>query len=113
MQSGSQGSMATFRAVIAIDPIEGQSIYSGQSVDYQITTASVDDCLMVPTCAIVNTDNGTAVFAKPRTNENGEEIPLTKRCRSPRVRRASRRAITSCRLRPAFGFHQYRDPLGR
>ena len=66
--------MATFRAVIAIDPIEGQSIYSGQGVEYQITTASVDDCLMVPSSAIVNTDSGTAVFAKPRVNEDGVEI---------------------------------------
>ncbi len=73
-QSGGQGSMATFRAVIAIDPIEGQSIYSGQGVEYQITTASVDDCLMVPSSAIVNTDSGTAVFAKPRVNEDGVEI---------------------------------------
>ena len=74
--SGSQGSMPTFRAVIAIDPIEGQSIYSGMMVDYQITTASSMDCLMVPTSAIVNTENGTAVFAKPLTDENGEEIPF-------------------------------------
>ena len=74
--SGSQGSMPTFRAVIAIDPIEGQSIYSGMMVDYQITTASSMDCLMVPTSAIVNTENGTAAFAKPLTDENGEEIPF-------------------------------------
>ena len=75
--SGGQGSMPTFRAVIAIDPIEGQSIYSGMMVDYQITTASSMDCLMVPSRAIVNTENGTAVFAKPLTDENGEEIPFS------------------------------------
>ena len=75
--SGSgQGSMPTFRAVISIDPIEGQSIYSGMMVDYQITTASSMDCLMVPSRAIVNTEDGTAVFAKPLTDENGEEIPF-------------------------------------
>lgn len=32
---------------------------------------------MVPSRAIVNTENGTAVFAKPLTDENGEEIPFT------------------------------------
>nr|WP_297282588.1 HlyD family efflux transporter periplasmic adaptor subunit [uncultured Agathobaculum sp.] len=74
---GGQGSMPTFRAVIAIDPIEGQSIYSGMMVDFQITTASSMDCLMVPSRAIVNTDSGTAVFAKPLTDENGEEIPFS------------------------------------
>lgn len=74
--SGGQGSMPTFRAVISIDPIEGQSIYSGMMVDYQITTASSTDCLMVPSRAIVNTEDGTAVFAKPLTDENGEEIPF-------------------------------------
>ena len=29
---------------------------------------------MVPSSAIVNTDSGTAVFAKPRVNEDGVEI---------------------------------------
>ena len=75
--SGGQGSMPTFRAVIAIDPIEGQSIYSGMMVDFQITTASSMACLMVPSRAIVNTESGTAVFAKPLTDENGEEIPFS------------------------------------
>lgn len=75
--NGGQGSMPTFRAVIAIDPIEGQSIYSGMMVDYKITTASSMDCLMVPSRAIVNTESGTAVFAQPLTDENGEEIPFS------------------------------------
>ena len=73
---GGQGSMPTFKAVITVDPIEGQSIYSGMSIDYKITTASSVDCLMVPSSAIVNTDSGTAVFAKPMTDEDGNEIPF-------------------------------------
>ena len=72
--SGSQGSMPTFKAVITVDPVEGQSIYSGMSIDYKITTASSYGCLMVPSSAIVNTDSGTAVFAKPLSDENGNEI---------------------------------------
>lgn len=60
-----QGSMPTFKAVISVDPLEGQKIYSGMSIEYKITTASSYGCLMVPSSAIVNTDSGTAVFAKP------------------------------------------------
>ena len=74
--SGGQGSMPTFSAVISVDPIEGQSIHSGMMVDYKITTASSEDCLTVPSSAIVNTEEGTAVFAKPATDENGNEIPF-------------------------------------
>ena len=69
--------MATFPAVIAIDPIEGQSISIGMGVEYQITTASSSDCLMVPSSAIVYAEEGAAVFAKPLVDENGEEIPFS------------------------------------
>lgn len=71
-----QGSMPTFKAVISVDPLEGQKIYSGMSIEYKITTASSYGCLMVPSSAIVNTDSGTAVFAKPLTDEDGSEIPF-------------------------------------
>ena len=71
-----QGSMPTFKAVISVDPLEGQKIYSGMSIEYKITTASSYGCLMVPSSAIVNTDSGTSVFAKPLTDENGNEIPF-------------------------------------
>ena len=74
--SNGQGSMPTFKAVISVDPLEGQKIYSGMSIEYKITTASSYGCLMVPSSAIVNTDSGTAVFAKPPTDENGNEIPF-------------------------------------
>lgn len=63
--SGGQGSMPTFPAVISIDPVEGRSVAIGQGVDYRITTASSMDCLIVPSSAVVNTEDGTAVFAKP------------------------------------------------
>ena len=74
--SNGQGSMPTFKAVMSVDPLEGQKIYSGMSIEYKITTASSYGCLMVPSSAIVNTDSGTAVFAKPLTDENGNEIPF-------------------------------------
>ena len=92
--SGGQGSMPTFSAVISVDPIDGQSIHSGMTVDYKITTASSEDCLTVPSSAIVNTEEGTAVFAKPLTDENGNEIPACA-CRN-----------RHCRL------DQHRNPVG-
>lgn len=76
-QNGGQGSMPTFPAIIAIDPIEGQAISIGMGVEFQITTASSMDCIMVPSSAIVYTETGTAVFAKPLTDESGAEIPFS------------------------------------
>ncbi len=66
-----------FPAVIEIDPVEGQSIPIGQSIEYKITTASSFDSLIVPSAAIVNTETGTAVFAKPLEGETFEEtLPI-------------------------------------
>ena len=59
-----------------MDPVEGQTVCSGMTIEYKITTASSYGCLMVPSSAIVNTDSGTAVFAKPLTDANGNEIPF-------------------------------------
>lgn len=72
-----QGSMPTFPAVIVIDPVEGQSVSIGQGVNFKITTASSMDCLIVPSAAIVNTEDGTAVFAKPAEGQTFDEaLPL-------------------------------------
>lgn len=74
----SQGSMPTFPAVIAIDPVEGQTLRPDFSVDYQITTAQSMDCITVPSSAVVNTIDGTAVFVKPaegQTFDNAQDIP--------------------------------------
>lgn len=73
-----QGSMPTFPAVIAIDPVEGQTLRPDFSVDYQITTAQSMDCITVPSSAVVNTLEGTAVFVKPaegQTFDNAQPIP--------------------------------------
>lgn len=75
--SGGQGSMPTFPAVISIDPVEGRSVAIGQGVDYRITTASSMDCLIVPSSAVVNTEDGTAVFAKPAEGQSFDNaLPL-------------------------------------
>lgn len=75
---GGSGSMPTFPAVIAVDPIEGQTLRPDFSVDYKITTAQVEDCITVPSSSVVNTMDGTAVFVKPaegQTFDNAMEIP--------------------------------------
>lgn len=76
--NNSQGSMPTFPAVISVDPVEGQTLRPDFSVEYRITTAQSDDCIMVPSTAVVNTNDGVAVFAQPaegQTFENTLPIP--------------------------------------
>lgn len=76
--NSSQGSMPTFPAVISVDPVEGQTLRPDFSVEYRITTAEAPDCIMVPSSAVVNTNDGVAVFAKPaegQTFENTLPIP--------------------------------------
>ncbi|MCQ5129844.1 HlyD family efflux transporter periplasmic adaptor subunit [Butyricicoccus faecihominis] len=76
-QSGGQGSMPTFPAVITLDPMEGQTLRSDYPVQYKITTAQSMDCVMVPSSAVVNTEEGAAVFAKPAEGETFENaLPL-------------------------------------
>ena len=76
--NNSQGSMPTFPAVISVDPVEGQTLRPDFSVEYRITTAQSDHCIMVPSTAVVNTMDGVAVFAQPaegQTFENTLPIP--------------------------------------
>lgn len=76
--NNSQGSMPTFPAVISVEPVEGQTLRPDFSVEYRITTAEAPDCIMVPSSAVVNTNDGVAVFAQPaegQTFENTIPIP--------------------------------------
>ncbi len=76
-ESLTSGGTPVFPAVIEIDPVEGQSIPIGQSVEYKIITASSMDSLIVPSAAIVNTETGTAVFARPGEGETFEDaLPI-------------------------------------
>ena len=75
--TGSQGSLTTFKAIITVDSIEGQAISSGMMVDYKIAVAESDSCLIVPTSAIVHTaDGSTGVFTKTLIDKDGNEIPF-------------------------------------
>ena len=81
------------------------------SIEYKITTASSYGCLMVPSSAIVNTDSGTAVFAKPLTDENGNEIPFEETpCRFPRVPKVFRRIISETGRDRHCRFDQHGNP---
>ena len=78
-ENSSSGSLPTYTAVIVLDPLpENVSVSMGYYVSYRITTALVEDCITIPTNALVNTLDGTAVFAKPldgQTFENTLPIP--------------------------------------
>ncbi|MDR3767347.1 MAG: HlyD family efflux transporter periplasmic adaptor subunit [Butyricicoccus sp.] len=67
------GSMPTYTAVIVLDPLpEDVSVSMGYYVTYKITTNQVEDCVIIPTQALVNTAEGTAVFAKPAEGQTFE-----------------------------------------
>lgn len=77
-ESNSQGAMPTFPAVISVDPIEGQTLRPDFYVNYRITTAQSEDCITVPSSAVVNTADGVAVFVQPaegQTFENALPLP--------------------------------------
>lgn len=77
-ENSGNGSMPTYTAVIVLDPLpEGVSVSMGYYVSYKITTAQSEDCITVPARALVNTDEGTAVFAKPAEGQAFDEtIPI-------------------------------------
>lgn len=76
--NGGEGSMPTYTAVLALDPLpEGMTVSMGYQVSYKITTAQAEDCVIIPARALVNTDSGTAVFAKPAEGQTFDEtIPI-------------------------------------
>lgn len=76
--NNNQGSMPTFPAVISVDLVEGQTLRPDFHVNYRITTAQAEDCITVPSSAVVNTADGVAVFVKPaegQTFENALPLP--------------------------------------
>lgn len=77
-ENSGNGSMPTYTAVIVLDPLpEGVSVSMGYYVNYKITTAQSEDCITIPARALVNTDEGTAVFAKPAEGQAFDEtIPI-------------------------------------
>ncbi len=75
--NNSQGSMPLFPAVISVEPVEGQTLRPDFSVNYRITTAQAEDCITIPSSAVVNTADGVAVFVKPAEGQSFENaLPL-------------------------------------
>lgn len=76
-ENNSQGAMPTFPAVISVDPVEGQTLRPDFYVNYRITTAQAEDCITVPSSAVVNTADGVAVFVQPNEGQTFENaLPL-------------------------------------
>ncbi len=75
-ETGGSGNSLTFPAVVAVDNFDG-ALSPDRYVDYQIQTAVAFDCVTVPVAALVNTDSGTAVFAKPAEGQTfAETLPI-------------------------------------
>lgn len=73
------GSLPTYKAVIVLDEFDtGSQVSMGYYVEYKITTATAENCIVVPTSALVNTMEGNAVFARAAEGEvfeNTQPIP--------------------------------------
>ena len=68
--------MAKFPVTIEIDNADG-TLRPGQGVDYRISSSIAEDCIIVDTAAIVYTDEGPAVYAKPAEGQTFETtIPI-------------------------------------
>lgn len=77
-ESGRGGSSLSFPIVIEIDESPDQTISPDRSVEFQITTASSENCIVVPSSAIVYTMDGAAVYARQTpdmTFENAIPVP--------------------------------------
>lgn len=72
LQAVTGGNSLTFPVVISVDNSEG-TLSPDRYVDYRIQTAVAMDCIIIPSAALVNTDSGAAVFAKPAEGTSFEE----------------------------------------
>lgn len=68
---GGSGGGVTFPAVILLDSSDG-SLAPDRSVSFKIVSASKNDCIMVPSTAIVYAGEGAAVYAKPQEGQTFE-----------------------------------------
>lgn len=77
--SGGGGNSAiNFPIVITVDESPEATLSPNRSIEFKITTASSMDCVIVPSSAVVYTQEGAAVYAKEAegvTLENAQPIP--------------------------------------
>ncbi len=76
--SGGQSGNRVFPAVITLDAQDAEKLAPDRSVSYKIIVAQKDNCLVVPSTAIVYTETGAAVYARQTegvTFENAQPVP--------------------------------------
>lgn len=72
------GTSISFPIVIAVDESPEQTLSPNRSLEFKITTATREDCVTVPSSAVVYTADGAAVYVKPAEGqefENAEPVP--------------------------------------
>lgn len=67
-----RGSSISFPIVIAVDENPDKTLSPNRSLDFKITTDSRDNCVTVPSGAVVYTEEGAAVYAKPAEGQSFE-----------------------------------------
>ncbi len=76
--SGGQSGNRVFPAVITLDAQDAAKLSPDRSVSYKIIVAQKENCLVVPSTAIVYTETGAAVYARQTegvTFENAQPVP--------------------------------------
>ncbi len=58
--------------MIAVDESPEQTLSPNRSLEFKITTATREDCVTVPSSAVVYTADGAAVYAKPAEGQEFE-----------------------------------------
>ena len=72
------GTSISFPIVISVDENPEQSLSPNRSLEFKITTATREDCVTVPSSAVVYTAEGAAVYVKPAEGqefENAMPVP--------------------------------------
>lgn len=72
-QNGNSGGTPSFPVVISVDTSSG-SMMPDRSASFRINTAMREDCVMVPSSAIVYTESGAAVWARPAEGQTLENM---------------------------------------
>ena len=71
------GTSISFPVVIAVDENPEQTLSPNRSLEFKITTATREDCVTVPSSAVVYTADGAAVYVRPADGQEFENaVPV-------------------------------------
>lgn len=71
------GASISFPIVIAVDENPEQTLSPNRSLEFKITTATSENCVTVPSSAVVYTADGAAVYVKPAEGQEFENaVPI-------------------------------------